>query len=114
METIPSPRAVRTLLDRSAESDLDGASIVKALIRPRPTFNGRGYDVAWDLCVLWFRDDLNGGGSHGVHSGTVRAGADGARANLYGGHYDLERAGAEDILSDLTGGRAFLAIQAAR
>ncbi len=32
METIPSPRAVRTLLDRSAESDLDGAIVLANLL----------------------------------------------------------------------------------
>ncbi|MAF72498.1 MAG: hypothetical protein CMH39_00550 [Micrococcales bacterium] len=86
MIAFPSPTAARDLLRDVLRKNIN-ATMLECKLRVRPTWDGAGYDVAYEGHVLWAREDYEARVEYGSHYFTVRGNWDGRRATLDSGYY---------------------------
>lgn len=99
--TRPTPPTVADAYQLvAAATDAIGARPVAIELTPRTTWNGDGFDVAYDGAVMWTRGDLFG--SHRVVIRARPVAGTPARAGLLHGHYDLCEADARRVHADRT------------
>lgn len=77
MDSIPSPIEAFRLLAAEVDRAI-GATMTHATLKARPTFDGDGFDIAWEAVIFWSRPDRNpqtkaGPVEVGSHAGYVRA-----------------------------------------
>ena len=87
MIAFPSPIAARDLLRDTLRANIQ-ATLVECKLRVRPTWDGGGFDVAYEGHVVWVREqEWVDGVEYGSHYFTVRGNWDGRRATLDSGYY---------------------------
>jgi hypothetical protein len=107
MNTIPSCKAALSLLRAEVRRAI-GGEILKYQLTPRASFDGDGFDVAYDAEVVWEKQhEHTGEPTFGTHAGTIqlRSGkwsAPGWDASIFGGNYGLTE---DQALDDRATGR---------
>jgi hypothetical protein len=91
---VPAPSMAITLITNECQRAISATPILISM-KPRASFDGDGFDIAYDLKVWWKKGDE----SFGYHTGTVRADAKQcASAQIFWGHYDFDTH--DDCLDD--------------
>ena len=81
------------------------AELVKYTLVPRSTYDGEGFDIFSEFCVLWRRSTPStaGGENWGTHRGTIRGPQSALKACLFIGHYDMDEEDAREDFCDRQG-----------
>ena len=61
------------------------AETIDIAVRARPSWDGVGHDVAYDVAVIWRRQSLG----YGTHVGVVRETESVCLVDIFWGHYDF-------------------------
>jgi hypothetical protein len=106
----PNPTQVAKVADDAVYNNLR-ASLVRIYVRPRMTWDGRGFDIVHDAVVCWKRRRDDGALDYGCHVGaTVRSSLkNGVEVHLCNGLYDMTEREAQQVALERAPGWPFIA-----
>ena len=85
---IPIPDALRNRVKRNLHADL-----VDYRVKRRSEWDGEGYDVLYDVAVLWHQPEEAPAHDWGYHSGVIRhKNGEPITVDVFWGHYRLQEA----------------------